>query len=287
MPQINVNLIRAFEGPIHSRLERIWERIADTYKDYFTLRVFDNLGAPLRHAQALQKIWEEEKDRPEKVAIFTEFDFLPTHGFEWVIDRTCHYSGAVAEASSYVVRDAKSLRHTVLPGTAGAWWILFVKPWLLEHGSDAVRAVGDGLSDGGPFNDPAGNLVRTLQERASISVRLLEAEDCYPDHFGSYVRDRGVHLFWSRHYNDQPYTNVAGFGLAPILRGVKSFVKRYEEALDWCNGALPPKALLAPGDREAVFQTVAGRYCCSLLYGPTDTWGGVRGRAAGHNGPGV
>ncbi len=269
MPRVNVNLIRAFEGPIHERLERIWERLAANYKDYFTLRVFENTGAALRHAEALEEIWKEETKRPEEVAIFTEFDFLPTRGFEWVVDPNCHYSGAMVEAAPYVVRDATTLKQSIVPETAGAWYLCFVKSWLMGNCHDMSGTIRNGLRDGGKFNDPAGSLVRTLQERESVQVKLLESEDCYPDHYGCWVRNRGVHLFWSRHYNDQPYTTVAGFGLAPILKGVKRFVSRYEEALDRCDGAMPPTGLLAKGNYATDFQALAGPERYSLLHGST------------------
>lgn len=270
--KINVNIIRAFEGPLHSRLEKIWGRIAAKYKDVMNLYVFDNIGAKRRHAQCLAKMVEEEFKRPELVTIFTEFDFLPEDGF-------FDTSDADVAAVEYGTRnppggqnnplapgpqaDGSSGQFTTIPvftghGIPGAWFVRIWKPCIfrglngfraIPESRDRLNMLRDGLAgERGKFRDPANELFESLQRAPAIQRRLLESEDCYPDTYGVRTPERGVHLFWSRHYNDQPTSTVAGFGLAPILRGVKRYIARYEKALDRCDGALPPARLLAPGN---------------------------------------
>lgn len=91
---------------------------------------------------------------------------------------------------------------------------------------DRVKGELD-FTAGGPFNDAANDL----------KADLLETTDCYPDHYGVLVRlgERlvGTHLFWSRHYNNAPFVEVAGFPLKPILDGVDRTICRYvQEDLD-------------------------------------------------------
>jgi hypothetical protein len=240
---VNVNIIRAFEGPLHSRLEKIWERIAAANKDRMNLHVFDNLGARRNHAKSLQAQFDQEIERPETHAIFTEFDFLPEEGF---LDET----EADVEAAEYVTRSAETLEQTS-HGISGGWFIRLYKSDQLLHWLHSVRV---GLGDGwGQFRDPANGLFEGIQQAGwDVRKRLLPSQDCYPDTYGARTPGRGVHLFWSRHYNDQPTSTVAGFGLAPILRGVKRYIARYEKALDRSDGALPQASVLTRGNSTSV-----------------------------------
>jgi hypothetical protein len=56
-----------------------------------------------------------------------------------------------------------------------------------------------------------------------MEVRVREGEDGYPDHYGIDY-DFGTHLFWSRHYNDDPLLVIGGFKLKEIHAGVDKFI---------------------------------------------------------------
>lgn len=198
---IHVNVIRAFEGPRHQQLELLWRWYANMHANQMKLCVFDNTKLQLSHATAYERMWEQESRRDARYTIFTEFDFLPGPDFLKVRPDT-------AIAAQYVVRDptTKDLRKFSFPG---AWFVMIDK--------DTVQRPN--FSCGGPFNDPCNQLDATL----------LDTTDCYPRHYGVQVADVGEHLFWSRHYNDDPDSRPAGFHLRPILEGVDRAIK------DWLS----------------------------------------------------
>lgn len=57
MTTTNVNIIRAFQGPRHSKLERIWQYYRQRHD--INLHVYDNPEALLNHGQALQRMWDK------------------------------------------------------------------------------------------------------------------------------------------------------------------------------------------------------------------------------------
>jgi hypothetical protein len=216
----NLHLIRAFQGPRHARLERIWDKVAVLVKPQVQVHIHDNIGIPRNHGEMLQEIWEEEKGRPESFTIFTEFDFLPNpaflaHGYTvpWLelgvgTVRPIH-------AAEYATRNPYT-RRIQRTGLAGAWFIRVVKRDVLGAALD-FRA-------GGPFNDPGGRLPAKL-------VHLLGAEEGTYSPFGVRVPGVGEHLFWSRHYNDPPTALRAGFVMGEIQRAVDAACDKYEAEL--------------------------------------------------------
>jgi hypothetical protein len=216
----NVLLIRAFEGPRHERLERIWVEVAK--RAPIRLRIFDNRSMRLRHAQCLAQMWSEEVWRTERACLFTEFDFLPYDRF-WE-----GASNADIAATQYCTRSPSDLRLTTHPQLAGAWYIHIKKSTtVLARRHDVLL----GLSlETGKFRDP-GN--------ALTPDEFLPIDDAYPGHYGVRVRGRGEHLFWSRHYNDPSYLSVAGFSLADIHRRVDRTIDQYEKDLGRIT-TLPP-----------------------------------------------
>jgi hypothetical protein len=213
--KINVNLIRAFEGPRHARLEQIWQKYARQYEDRMHLHVFDNLGAKLNHADCLEAIWEAETRRPERYTIFTEFDFLPGPDF-------LKAPSSAVEAASYVTRNPGTRNLTIF-NKAGAWFVAIDK----QLGGDLRGA----FRVGGAHNDPANLLADHLRRAGGPGCRLLESEDCYPRHYGVKVAMRGEHLFFSRHYGDPPHLRIAGLPLGDIQRKIDAVVADYENRL--------------------------------------------------------
>lgn len=201
-PPVNVNLIRAFEGPRHTKLEGLWDCVAEYLSRDVRLHVLSNLGARLCHADCLNEMWDAERARPERYAIFTEYDFLPNlRGWFTPLGDATPLLGV-----EYATRSplTKRLEHHGIPG---AWYLLVDKERVKELDFTA----------GGPFNDPANQIQ---------GVRLMPGTDCYPLHYGiSYPT--GTHLFWSRHLHDDPDGSAAGFKLGDIQRGHDAAVEAW------------------------------------------------------------
>lgn len=212
-PQISINLIRAFEGPRHKKLERVWQYAANFHFPDARLHILDNPGGRDSHAHCLNRIWDQERRRPERYAVLSEFDFLPDPDNFLDLDQVNEeYPVAAVE---YVTRDPYT-RKLLGHGFPGAWYILVDK-----------QACPDlDFTAGGPFNDPANELAAFVRQKYNKAVRLLFGVDQYPRHYG--VRyPQGTHLFFSRHYNDHPSTTVAGFCLWDILKKVDDEVDRF------------------------------------------------------------
>jgi hypothetical protein len=195
--QVNVNLIRAFEGPRHTRLERLWLQFPIP-----RIYVHDNRTTGLSHGEALNAMWAEEKKRQARYAIFTEFDFLP--GPEFL--RT--EMAAPLIAGEYCTRNPETLKEE-WHGIPGAWFIMVDKKFV-------PRSLDFG--PGGPFNDPG----------ALLPAALIQSYDCMPEHYGVRVGTRGEHLFFSRHYNDEGGI-IAGLDLADILSKVDRKLTQVEQ----------------------------------------------------------
>jgi hypothetical protein len=250
--QTNLHLIRAFEGPRHTRLERIWERVGALCPGV-SIHVHDNLSKgggppPLQHGQKLQEIWEGEKADPSApVCIFTEFDLLPdlpgilgAHE-EGLFAGPCAGGDGVRQggdglhrpaapldirgglsdrpiwAAEYATRDpyTRRIRRWGLPG---AWFVR------IDNLSPLLVGVRLDFTAGGPANDPAAKLPPSL-------THLLGAEEGTFSRFGVRVPGVGEHLFFSRHYNDPPTRIVAGFVIGEIQRAVDRACDLYEEYL--------------------------------------------------------
>jgi hypothetical protein len=196
---INVNIIRIFDGPVHQRLEQIWRHYKKHHE--FNLHVFDNTKLQLRHDVAYNEIWRKERNRGERFAIFTEFDFLPGPGF-----LSTSIGDSAVKAAEYCTRNSDTME-LEWHGIPGAWFILIDKEWTPPLD----------FSSAGPFNDPANGL----------PADLIHSEDCYPEHYGCRVGQKGEHLFFSRHYNDSPELKIAGLPLDDILKKIKIRLDNY------------------------------------------------------------
>lgn len=220
----NLHLIRAFEGPRHARLEKIWERVEQLVRPHgVVVHIHDNLErlskAQLSHGEKLQEIWEGEKADPAPQAIFTEFDFLPDLAAGLVERPGAVGSGSKPiHAAEYATRSPLG-RRLVRHGIPGAWFVAVDKRRL---GRDTERV---DFRPGGPGNDPAGRLPPDL-------VQLLGAEEGTYSPFGCRVPGCGEHLFWSRHYNDPPTALHAGFVMGEIQRAVDRACDLYEAYLE-------------------------------------------------------
>lgn len=216
---IDVHLIRCFEGPRHTRLERIWGILGEVYKDRATVWVHENKEkAP--HAVMLERIWKFACEKDQEKVLVTEFDFLPDPGWldAWEPGIT---------TAEYCTRNEYT-RRIVQHGRAA--------PWLMRlHVLRADRGkLENSFRASGPFADPCGELVQEARGNG-IEVRLLAGVDDYPRSYGVGYPGHGLHLFWSRHYHDDPATIVAGVLLGEMQRKVDKVVAAYEETFEKCH----------------------------------------------------
>jgi hypothetical protein len=201
--RINVLLIRAFSGPRHARCEAVWQKFAAAHSE-INLRIYNNAaGTP--HGECLQKMWDQELARDEDRCVITEFDFLPDEGLaHWPWTELSLREPV--QAAEYVTRDPATLK-LLDHGQPAPWFVRVSKP-LLAHPKQLL------LLPGGYFNDPCGLLVQSLRGQ---QVKLLPQRDHWP---GCETPGVGVHLMWSRHYNDPPELRPAGFNLGEIQAAV-------------------------------------------------------------------
>lgn len=217
---INVHLIRAFEGPRHDRLERIWKILAEIYADRATVWVHDNLKEQQPHATMLEAIWQDVIRQEQEDVLITEFDFLPEPGWLDPIGES--------EVAEYCTRDPYS-RTLQQHGLAGPWWMHFVH--LLPSSRSGLA---EGFRACGRFADPCGDLLPCAR-RAGCPVRLVPGVDAYPSSYGVRYPGRGTHLFWSRHYNNPPSDVIAGVLIGEMQRKVDKVVKDYSETFEQCH----------------------------------------------------
>ncbi len=217
----SVHIIRAFAGPRHSKLEFIWDCIAESEQDAVVLDVFSNPGAKLSHAECYKKMWEQALGAPGRYALLTKFDFLPDLG-RWLPLRrlTARQPVIVAE---YVTRDPDT-RALIPHGMPGARYILADK----KHVGSSHLPLD--FAPCGKFNDPANGLDDALVRDYGVRPLYLIQADCMPLHWGTRMLT-GEHLFWSRHLHDDPMRHVAGFHLGDIQRRHDIAVNR------WCANA--------------------------------------------------
>jgi len=222
---INVNIIRAFEGPRHDIAEAIWHGLA-ACTNKWRLIVHDNLGAPRLPEQMLEHMWEDEQTRPERFAVFSEFDFLPGPEFPGthLIDKP---NGPVFAAAEFVYRlqESKQLENR---GCSAMWW------WA----ADKFQLRGIPFSKWGErdnepsWGDPLNVAFRDI-ERAGLPVCLIRHRDHYPKHYGASIGDIGTHMFWSRHWNQDPRTPLTfdKIVLGDVLDKLDGELERYILAL--------------------------------------------------------
>ena len=223
-----VTKIRAFEGPIHDDLDRIWDAYAEYYQDYMVLRTFAN-PARWRHSRMLQHIWDTcQAESDNRYLIITESDFLPGPCFLTMPDElSAKYPVAT---SAYVTRDPFSKVMTVHEEVTGPWYMIFDRKFITGHVP---------FRDEGGFNDPA-NLVhlhiKELYGKESLVLMPKDGVRRTPSYYGT-RHETGDHLFWSRHYNDLPETVVAGFEVGDIVARTKKRVRAWvsEQPKGYCR----------------------------------------------------
>lgn len=209
-PHLAIRLIRAFDGTRHQRLRDIWTAIAEYVQEDAVVRWFHN-SRGLRHAQAFDVIWREEQEFDNRAVLLTEEDFLPD--LELGI---AHWSGVssfqrpdqAAAGVMYCTRSPKSRDLLQYQDKAGGWFICIDKEDF--PGPDRISFEGE--------PDPA-NQLRAHLRHFGKTISLVPGSDGYPHHYGVEY-PYGTHLFWSRHYHDDPALRISGFPLGDIQRRV-------------------------------------------------------------------
>ena len=215
-PLVNLWLIRAFTGPLHTTLEHIWDAIAEYEAPHgVRLNVYDNAGAPQRHGEALNSIWAAECGRPEVFFAFTEYDFLPElRNRDWLgIEQ--HGDDYGLWGAMYATRgEGRSLIQD--PDACAGWFFIINKLYCPR------RLAFDHQPD------PANDLPR-LFDRAGLPWRLYAGTDTTLDGHGHGIayKNFGTHLFWSRHYNDPPETQLGPWTAGEIQAGVRAEIKAW------------------------------------------------------------
>jgi hypothetical protein len=206
MPNFAIRLIRAFDGPRHRRLRDIWTAIAEYIQQDVAVRWYANTKG-LRHAQCFDIMWREEQEFDNWGVLFTEEDFLPDLALDlddWTGITSFHHTNQAAAATSYCTRSPKSRKLFQKAELAGGWFICIDK----EHFPKPQEISFEGDPD------PA-NQLRGCLEAYSKVISLVPGKDGFPHHYGVEY-PYGTHLFWSRHYHDDPRTRVSGFKLGDI-----------------------------------------------------------------------
>jgi hypothetical protein len=210
MANLTIRLIRAFDGPRHKRLRQIWQAIAEFVAPEVNVRWYHNEKG-LRHAQCFDAMWREEQEFDNKTVLFTEEDFLPDLdlGFwNWSGLSTFQQDNQAAVGTMYCTRSPKSRDLFQQGERPGGWFICINKE--LFPGPGHISFEGD--------PDP-GNDLRSHLKHFDRTISLVPGCDGYPHHYGVEY-PYGTHLFWSRHYHDDPKTRVSGFKLGDIQRKV-------------------------------------------------------------------
>lgn len=209
-PAFSIRLIRAFDGPRHKRLRDIWTAIAEYIKEDAIVRWYCN-DKGYSHAQCFDKMWHEEQEFDNRLVLFTEEDFLPD--LEVPIEKWCGLTSfrtdeQAAVAVNYCTRNSRSLGIVHREGMAGGWFICIDKDAF--PGPQHISFQGD--------PDP-GNQLQDHLRHFGKTILLVPGKDGYPHHYGVEY-PYGTHLFWSRHYHDDPTLRVSGFNLGEIQRKV-------------------------------------------------------------------
>jgi hypothetical protein len=206
MANITIRLIRAFDGPRHQRLRRIWQAIAEYIAPEANVRWFVN-ERRLRHAECFDKMWHEEQEFDNRIVLFTEEDFLPDLAvglFNWMGISTFKTDEQAAVATMYCTRCPKNRSVLQAGDKAGGWFICIDK--------DVFPGPAHISFEGAP--DPA-NQLRPHLRHFGKTISLVPGSDGYPHHYGMEY-PYGTHLFWSRHYHDDPNLRISGFKLGAI-----------------------------------------------------------------------
>lgn len=211
-----IRLIRAFEGPRHDRLEKIWDAVAEYLPKSINVRVFSNVNGKLSHAECLQRMWREEEEFDNRYVVFTEFDFLPRlHDRDFLgLQHFGRKSKVAGWGAHYATRDHRTRRIREVDNMLGGWFFVL----------DKSRCPKDLCFYGKP--DPANQLPEQISRHRDNEFYLVSGEDAYPRMYGLDYHF-GSHLFWSRHYNDDPRMRISGFPLGDILQSVDQEIDRW------------------------------------------------------------
>jgi len=207
---IVVRLIRAFDGPRHKRLRDIWTAIAEYIAPDVAVRWYANERG-LRHAECFDAMWREEQEFDNCIVLFTEEDFLPDLAvgmWNWSGLSSFKQEEQAAVGVMYCTRATKSRDILQQGDNAGGWFVCIDK--------DKFPAPGHISFEGDP--DP-GNQLRQHLKHFGQTISLVPGNDGYPHHYGVEY-PYGTHLFWSRHYHDDPTQRVSGFRLGDIQKKV-------------------------------------------------------------------
>lgn len=201
---IRLRQIRYTDGPIHDVLHALWDAIAEYAKDRITLAPFQNPGMKLSHADCLSRIHTEESEMLGDSYMFAEHDFLPELSKDWLFEARNALGGPYVMVGCMYGNRGNDLSNKLLqtPDCAGGWYYRIWKkdcplqlPW--HAGYDPANAVPHFIADKG------GN------------YHLHYGSTNYPNSLAIHYFF-GVHLFFSRHYNDDPAgPPIPGIGVTP------------------------------------------------------------------------
>jgi hypothetical protein len=211
MPTTAVHLIRAFDGPLHERCERIWRRFHASRADEFDLVIHENRQGRVDHPEMLNHLWYAHYTDPHRYLIFSELDFLP-HPTKFLRPLTRLNATTPVSAAESVTRDPET-QQLVRHGKTAPWYLAALK-------SACPRSLN---FIGHP--DTANDI--GLQVKAD----LLPCDDGRPRHWGVNL-PTGTHLFFSRHWGDDRTSRIAGLPLCDIMAGVERQITSYEVLQD-------------------------------------------------------
>jgi hypothetical protein len=221
MSDYAVAMIDIFEGPLHTKLRNIWRAFA-RWCD-FPLYLIPNPGH-VRPDVFLSEVWRkasrQAREDGKKYLVLTEHDVLPCPTRFPKLPHTEAYGAICAE---HAQRDKeRGLYGTVRPGQ-----------WYMAFDLEKVAGGVDFRAPKSEYHDPGNDLEGYLLVQYGVHTRLLCSNDDL--HYGCTFLG-GHHLFWSRHYNDDPASVVCGFKVGDILKAVNTHIEL------WLRDA--PKKLL-------------------------------------------
>ncbi|MEE8522143.1 MAG: hypothetical protein V3S83_12350 [Gemmatimonadota bacterium] len=201
-PDLLIYYTRAFEGPMHDRVYALWDRLAKR----IPVVVGSDCGS---HEASFRVAWKKYRTRA-KYLLLTEADFLHRPDTDFGLSRL-KAVGTAALGVPYGTRAPGGVTrpdyHVGGLPKVGGWWVLI----------DTERAPEKLDFRGIP--DPCNGL--NLQ----MTVALLEGRDRGPS---IEYEGIGLHLFWSRHWNDPPGSRPADFDLDKIRAAQKKLITQYE-----------------------------------------------------------
>lgn len=213
-PVTRIRQIRCFDGPIHDVLHAIWDVIAEAIAPAAVLDVFRNPDATLSHAQCLQRIHAEESEMDSRFWAFMEHDFLPELEEDWLFAEYLVRHGPAFTGVMYATRgkDISSGPLFQYSDMAGGWFFLWRKDVM------PARIAYHG------HPDPCNQLPEQLAGKGLASQIFpgQPADDSFAIRYPF-----GVHLFFSRHYNEPPATPICGVPAGRIQATTRQEIARW------------------------------------------------------------